>query len=121
MLSLRPMSDLSIDPAMAKRIERSNVRDRSRPAAVDDALSRASKQFQLWDVERQVAPADKAGRIPVEFPRFRKEAPPSSLTLPRLRSSAAFAQSILASASAKKAFRGFRALIRQVFTKPFRK
>jgi hypothetical protein len=112
---------IEADAALLKKIDREVKGTRPRAADVEEALKHVSKQFQLWDVTREVR-KDEAARFEkiegLPGPAIDAAGPRFEQVL--FESTRAIAQFVAASSQAKKAFTGFRALKRIVLRKPYK-
>lgn len=113
---------IEADEALLKKIDREVKGVRTRGDDVEEALKHVSKQFQLWDVTREVRKDDDVARLePIEGlpgPAIEAAGPKAEQVL--MESTRALAQFVAASSQAKKAFTGFRALKRVVLRKPYK-
>jgi len=113
------MDDAAIDPALVRRVDHAPRRVRPAPGDVDAALREASKPFTLWHVQREIFEIGPVKKEPVSIP---KPESPKKLELPRrieaTRELVSFAG---ATEIAKRAYRGFRALMKVALTRPYRR
>lgn len=121
MISFEPMADdatARVDARLLERTDRTPKGVRGRPAEVDGALENCSKQLQLMDIERQVF--ELARGVPERIARTRpiESAGPGSERV-LAEATHALAKFAPASALAKKAFVGFRALKKIALRQPY--
>ncbi|MGH7296108.1 MAG: hypothetical protein ACRELB_14290 [Polyangiaceae bacterium] len=107
---------------IAARLSAAPERTLGVPAEVERAQRSPAKQFQLWDVKREedMEPTEDRDRVPAprvyediqqrpEIPRFLPEASLELLAL------------TLSSAAARKAYKGWRALLKIALRKPYKR
>jgi len=111
------MEEQAIDPVFVQRIARIRTRFQSQPPDVHQALANPEKPFQLWDVPRQTFEVRRPKGEPVRPPRT-PELAPRTVMQERLPATRALVAFVPTSRAAQRAFRGLRALLRSVFSKP---
>lgn len=119
------------EQALLRRLGLEPRAARERPADLAEALDHCSRQFQLWEVQREVIDDAAAGRVkrePVVPPRGSSDSAakglmdllPSSLGATAGEATRALARFAGASVLARKGFTGYRALRRLALTKPYK-
>ncbi|HVY61344.1 MAG TPA: hypothetical protein VHF22_06805 [Planctomycetota bacterium] len=111
---------IEADEALLARIERTPKDTRGRDAEVEEALGHISKQFQLWDVKREVLKGERPELEPVQAGERAIDAAGPRFEVVLFEATRAMAQVVAASAQAKKAFTAFRALKRVALRKPYK-
>jgi hypothetical protein len=114
------MDPKSVDPRLAEKLRGPQLQATQQPDDVAGALRNASKQFQLWEVAREVA-SGTVTKTPLSIPRAAREFEAARTPAPRRpEMTEALVRFEPASAAATRAWRGFRALLRSALTKPYR-
>lgn len=117
---LKQNSNDAPEDLLLRRAEREIKRVREVVPEVEASLESPSKQFQLWDVEREVLEVGHVKREPIDLQRAARALAPPPEEERAQAPSRALARFVPASALARRGFAGFKALRRTALGKPYK-